>query len=203
MTAKMGRGLVVLGVALVLLSAGFLAVSYIKNGKNAENLDRYAETITESIPEPYSTVIGERSGEMPTVEIDGRDFVALVEFPTVCKTLPVGAAWGRLNEYPCVYYGSAYEKNFIVGAVNRSGQLDFAEQIEFGDTVCLVDMTGGRYAYTVFDIKHTDSADNDTLFSQNHHGEDDFTLFVKNVYGFDYTIFRMRAYGGHTIAEAR
>ena len=71
-----------------------------------------------------------------------------------------------------------------IGGTSQKGQYAFYREISVGDAVFFTDMTGNRYAYTVKDIRHRDHADQTALQCVDAA----LTLFIKNVYGFEYVI---------------
>ena len=84
------------------------------------------------------------------------------------------------------FSGSMYSGSLIIGGSDNPGQLDFMKLITGGDTVYLTDMTGGRYSYTVTEILKTTDVSHDNLAA----GDAALVLFVRNTYGFDYTVVR-------------
>ena len=67
----------------------------------------------------------------------------------------------------------------------------FVKEISVGNAVYVTDMTGNQFSYKVTDIQYCDHADNQTLSSES----DDLTIFVKNIYAFEYIIIRCSALG--------
>lgn len=177
--------LVLIGVILVVLSVLLITVYQIIFYKSAQKNQMYVDIISKSIP-PVCDEIAETRIEntMPSFEVDGEDFVAVIEFSVNGIRLPVGNSWNKKNYYPCRYSGSVYDSSLIVGSVNRRGQFDFVKEVSVGDTVYITDMTGGRYSYNVSNIEYEDHADNDIL---NLNGAD-LVIFVKNLYAFEYII---------------
>lgn len=181
-----------MGIVFILLALITLIVWQIFVNNNAEKLSYYADTLYEIIPTPYSAVVEERSNNvMPSLSIDGRDFIVLLEFFGYDSVFPVGAVWEDSFRYPCRYTGSIYDNSLIIGGTNQKGQFTFVKEISVGDRIFLTDMTGAKYSYTVADIKYSAAADNEILLDNNN----DFTIFVKNMYAFEYIIIRCNSTG--------
>ncbi len=156
----------------------------------ANRIYNYLEKISQIIPPPQSAVLENRSDDrMPSLCVDGNDFIGILEFQEAGCAFPVGGSWGKSDQFPCHYYGSIYDGSMVIGATNQRGQIAFAKDLSVGDTIFLADMTGNRYRYSVTDIIYSDHANNDVLIS----GSDDLTLFIKNIYAFDYIIVKCNA----------
>lgn len=182
----------IIGIVLILLSMSLLIFWQSGIKRNAEALSVYVQTLEELIPEVQSAVVEPRvNNAMPSLNVYGNNFIAILELPANDASLPVGALWSVMDAYPCLYTGSAYDGSLIVGTSNQKGQFDFVKEISVGNAVYVTDMTGNQFSYKVTDIQYCDHADNQTLSSDS----DDLTIFVKNIYAFEYIIIRCSALG--------
>lgn len=177
--------LIVIGVCL-LAAAIILLFAWQWNIHTSEQKAKeYINVIRELIPEPQGAVPEERSdNSMSVLSIDGADFVGIIEMPRYESALPVGADWGNLTKYPRRFDGSIYNGTLQIGATTQKGQYDFYRDISVGDSVFFTDMEGNRFSYTVTDIRYEKNADQSTLQCK----DTSLTLFVKNVYAFEYVI---------------
>ena len=145
----------------------------------------YVHTIRTIIPTPQGAVPQERGDNgMAVLSLDGVDFVGLLEMPRYGAALPVCADWGRISRYPCCLSGSIYDGTMQIGTTSQKGQWDFYREVSLGDALYFTDMEGNRYAYVVSDVRYEEHADQAALQRR----EAALTLFVKNVYGFEYII---------------
>lgn len=180
------------GIVLIAAALGFLLVRQYTIGENARKSAGYAETIRTLIPEPQAAMLEERQDNaMPLLCIDGTDFAALLEFPAFNVAFPVGAAWQGGAAYPCRYAGSIYDRSLVIGSTNARGQLDFVKELRVGDDLWLTDMVGDCYAYEIADIQYRAHADNETIYADTSA----LTVFVKNMYAFEYIMLRCEAKG--------
>ena len=134
------------------------------------------------IPEQYSNM------EMPSLQLEGQNLIALVEFPDFDRTLPVRSSWdgGKVWTMPARFCGTAYDGSLVIGGSDQPGQFDFFGQIELGAAVKLTDMMGREFSYTVTRIDRAEKASGEKLTA----GEWELTLFVRDSYSLEYTLVR-------------
>ena len=174
-------GICILWVACLLIAA----VLFWWQSTTAVSNGDYVRRIQTLIPQSQGAVLEpRRDNAMAALSVDGVDFVGLLELPRCGSIQPVCAQWGNQSKYPSCFSGSVYDRTLQIGATSRQGQYDFYRDISVGDSVYFTDMEGNRYAFTVSDLRYEKKADQQTL-SQNNA---DLTLFIKNIYGFDYLI---------------
>lgn len=178
-----------LGCLLILGSMGILLFSQFRAKKAQEDAAKITEKICAILP-PRSVGVMDTytCTEMPVLQIDGRDFVGLVEIPTFGVTLPIYNAWdaAKTTDYPCRFCGTVYDGSLVIGGADQQGQFDFLDRIELGNVIKVVDMTGGEYEYTVTRVDRSKTAEADILIDDSC----DLTLFVRDTYSLDYLIVR-------------
>ena len=166
--------------AIVMLISWQWGISYY-----AKQAQTYVKTIKNIIPTPQNAALEEKGNNtMPTLAVDGTDFVGIIEIPRYNSTLPVGANWGQTTKYPCCFSGSIYNGSLKIGATTQKGQYDFYTSLSVGDTVKFTDMQGNCYNFVVTNLKYTNNANKTTL----NRTDAPLTLFIKNVYSLEYLI---------------
>ena len=177
--------LIIIGVCLLVAAIVLLFAWQWNIHTSEQKAKEYVSVIRERIPEPRGAVLEERKDNtMSTLSIDGTDFVGILEFPRFEATLPVCVEWGKPEKYPCRFSGSVYYRTMQIGGTSQKGQYDFHRDISVGDNVSFTDMEGNRFLYAVTDIRYEKNADQSTLFCEDA----SLTLFIKNVYAFEYII---------------
>ena len=88
---------------------------------------------------------------MPTVTIDGYDYIGYVEVPVLGLKLPVMAEWDydRLKIAPCRYAGSTKSDDLVIAGHNYRRHFSPLKQLVPGDAVYFFDMDGVCSAYEV------------------------------------------------------
>ena len=176
---------VIVGICLLVGSIVILALWRWNINSSEKKALYYVNTLRELIPEPQNAVLEERrDNTMSVLSVDGTDFVGIVELPRYGSSLPVCAEWGESSKYPCRFSGSVYDGTMQIGATTQKGQYDFYRELSVGDTVIYTDAEGNQYTFAITSIRNEKHADQTAL----SHGSAPLTLFIKNIYSFEYLI---------------
>ena len=159
---KKGVLFTIIGLALIvaalLLTGRNLFEEYLA-GKEAEQiLSALQDRIPESVPQngeedqdalPDYLINPEM--EMPTVEIEGREYIGKLEIPSLELELPVLSQWSYpgLKISPCRYSGSAYTGNFIIAGHNYRTHFGPLRNISPGAEIRFTDVKGRSFVYEV------------------------------------------------------
>ena len=130
----------------------------------------------------------DREKEMPVLELDGEDYVALLEIPVYGLKLPVCNVWdkGKAVLQPCRFSGSVYEGTLVIGGYDQVGQFDFFDRILDGTEVFVTDMTGSTFSYVVDQVERSKFAKEENLIKEGS----DLTLFVRDAQLLEYVMLR-------------
>lgn len=178
-----------LGFALIGLGMGLVLISQLQSRRASQQNAVIAERISSLLPSGnVSNPADYSQPEMPVLQIDGSDFVCLLDVPTQGITLPVLSQWdtGKLPSHPCRFWGSIYDGTMILGGSSGEGQFDFCSRLELGDKIQITDMQGGVFLCRVDRIDRSNSADFDKLSDLAY----PLTLFVREEYDNRYIIVR-------------
>ena len=141
---------VFLGVVCLLCSVGFV----VYNRWESEN----AAKVTESLLEDVQSAIDEKNAEpndsgpkMSTVKVDGYECIGILSIPVLDLEFPVLTDWSyaKLKKAPCHYYGSCYEKDFVIAAHNYKAHFGRLSELQAGDVVVFTDVSGTAHYYEV------------------------------------------------------
>jgi sortase A len=91
------------------------------------------------------------STEMATVKVGGYDCIGVLTVPVLDLELPVLTDWSyaKLKKAPCHYYGTYYEKDFVIAAHNYESHFGRLSQLQAGDIVIFTDVNGVDHCYEV------------------------------------------------------
>lgn len=89
--------------------------------------------------------------DMPTVTIDGNEYIGVLEIPALELTLPVLSAWNypKLNISPCRYTGSAYTDDLVIAAHNYICHFANIPLLNEGAEIHFTDVSGNIFTYSV------------------------------------------------------
>ena len=88
---------------------------------------------------------------MATVTVNGNECIGILSIPALSLELPVLTDWSyaKLKKAPCLYYGSYYEKDFVIAAHNYPGHFGRIGELKEGEAVLFTDANGNTYSYRV------------------------------------------------------
>ncbi len=189
MRSKRSIFLLVMG-ALCLLGALGLT------GYNVWDEQRASRSVVESA-EQLSTVIRPKAESdqlllpqeqavMPTVPLDGNNYIGVLEIPTLGLSLPIldECTDSLLKVAPCRYAGNLYD-GLIIAGHNYVSHFKKLSQLAPGDAVRFTDVDGNVWEYTVttteiisgYDVEGMEEGDWDlTLFTCTYGGQDRVTV---------------------------
>ena len=174
-----------IGIGLLAGALVTLAVWQWNINASKEKSHDYIQLLRETMPDPVNATLEERrDNSMPVLSVEGTDFVGIIEMPRYNLALPVCAEWGQSSETPCLFSGSIYNSTLQIGATSQKGQFDFYREISVGDQIYFTDMEGNRYTLEVTGLRYEDHIDQTALQKEDAA----MTLFVKNLYAFDYLV---------------
>ena len=152
---------IVLGICCLIASVGFIAYNKweAENAQNASQnlLQDVRESMQDSDSTPESSK--EESAEFPvdvpqemlTTQVDGYDCIGVLSIPVLEIELPVLTDWSyaKLKIAPCHYFGSFYEKNFVIAAHNYQTHFGRLSELQAGDLILFADISGSVHCYEV------------------------------------------------------
>lgn len=89
--------------------------------------------------------------EMAIVTVGGYDCIGILSIPILDLELPVLSEWSyaKLKKAPCLYYGSCFEKDFVIAAHNYTAHFGKLSKLHPGDLIVFTDAKGETYYYEV------------------------------------------------------
>ena len=156
---------IILGICCLISSVGFIAYNDWEE-ENAQNASKnILQDIRKNIPDnTREESASEESArdesednlvdipqEMPTTQVNGYDCIGILSIPVLELELPVLTDWSytRLKIAPCHYFGSYYEKDFVIAAHNYQSHFGRLSELQPKDLILFTDISGTVYCYEV------------------------------------------------------
>lgn len=157
-------------VGSLLLAAALLLVGYnlydeYRAGQTANHVlealqQQMPETPSDDLQTPENSILEQTEipdyvlnpdMEMPTQEIEGNDYIGVLEIPSLGLFLPVMSEWSysKLKLAPCCYHGSAYTGSLTIAAHNYRTHFGPVRDVSAGTQVFFTDVKGRRFSYEV------------------------------------------------------
>ena len=152
----MGVICVILGVVCILSAAGFAVYNRWEDDQAEETAqDLLADVqsiMDETQPQkPLPDDTEQIPTEMETVNVGGYDCIGILSVPVLDLELPVLTDWSyaKLKKAPCHYYGTYYEKDFVIAAHNYQSHFGKLSELQPKDLILFTDVSGTVYCYEV------------------------------------------------------
>jgi sortase A len=156
---------IILGVCCLISSLGLIAYNRWEEEKAQDVSKNILQDVQEDIqdntreestseesnqykPEEISVDIPK---EMLTTQVDGYDCIGVLSIPVLELELPVLTDWSyaKLKIAPCHYFGSCYEKDFVIAAHNYQSHFGRLSELQPKDLILFTDISGTVYCYEV------------------------------------------------------
>ena len=180
MRRKIGIICMILGAALVL---GALSI-FLYNQHEASEAEK---SVSDILPQLQDEIDSDNtsptdneginySGDMPTIEIDGYEYIGYLSIPSLGLELPVMADWSypQLRIAPCRYSGSIWSDDMVLMAHNYARHFGQLSRLSIGEEVIFKDVNGITITYEVMAIDTLNPTEVEYMTS----GEYDLTLFT-------------------------
>ena len=156
---------IILGICCLTSSLGLIAYNHWEE-ENAQSASKNIlldirenildNTHEESIPAESGR---DESGEIPvdipqemlTTQVDGYDCIGVLSIPVLELELPVLTDWSyaKLKIAPCHYFGSYFQKDFVIAAHNYQSHFGRLTELQPKDLILFTDISGTVYCYEV------------------------------------------------------
>lgn len=166
-------------VGLLLIAAAFFLTAY--NWWDSDRAGDASNTAAEKLKLEISDDKERDPGEMPTIRIDGNDYIGLLEIPSLELSLPVIADWDyeKLKTAPCRYSGSYYTDDLVIAGHNYIRHFSPLKRIDIGAEVYFTNAVGEVFRYTVSNVETLMPTQVEDMVE----GDWDLTLFTCTIGG--------------------
>lgn len=155
MRKRIGNICIIVGVVCLIAAVGLVAYNRWEADRAAESAQSILVEVQSMIGTPNATPppidLPDTPAEMATVSVDGFACIGVLSVPVLELELPVLTDWSyaKLKKAPCLYYGTCYEKDFVIAAHNYPSHFGRLSELQSGDVVVFTDVTGTTHRYEV------------------------------------------------------
>lgn len=167
-----------LGALLILAALALTAYNLLDDARAGRAAATMANQLAQRIDglDSSGSSLPGPDASMPTLELDGRTFIGLLEIPDLDLALPVQDKWSEASSRysPCRYEGSAYAGDLIIAGHNYRSHFGPLGRLSVGAKVRFTDVAGHVFTYRVTGIETIDGHDIEGMRA----GTWDLTLFT-------------------------
>lgn len=166
---SLGTVCIVLGVLLMLAAGGLYAYNRYEDAHAGAEAQTVVQDLEEKVVEKTETAAAstpeEMTAELPSVFVDGYDYVGVLTIPALDLRLPVMQDWSypKLKIAPCRQYGSSRTNDLVIAAHNYETHFGKIGTLAVGDEVRFTDMDGIDNYYSVQKVEVHDPTDVDAV----------------------------------------
>ena len=166
---SLGTVCIVLGALLMLAAGGLYAYNRYEDahaGAEAQTVVQDLEDkVVEKTEQAAASAPEEMTTELPSVFVDGYDYVGVLTIPALDLRLPVMQDWSypKLKIAPCRQYGSSRTNDLVIAAHNYETHFGKIGTLAVGDEVRFTDMDGIDNYYAVQKVEVHDPTDVDAV----------------------------------------
>ena len=188
MRSKRAAAFLLLGVLCLVGALGLTGYNLWDEQRAFHSAETGVEQLRAVIPSKKDSqpLVPQEQVVMPTVPLDGRNYVGVLEIPALDLALPVldDCTESLLKVAPCRYKGNLYD-GMIVAGHNYRSHFKNLSQLSVGDTLRFIDVDGNVWNYTVaateiingYDVEAMERGDWDlTLFTCTYGGKERVTV---------------------------
>ena len=180
---RVGLVMMIIGIMAVTAGLGLSGYNLWDNYRAGIQAYTVLETIVqhqeEAATDPNETPSGhppDLDRKLPTLEVDGHQYIGTVSIPVIDVVLLVQEDWSLelLKTSPCRYMGSPYQGDLIICAHNYATHFGRLKKLLPGDEVIFTDVEGNEFCYTVVELESLAG----TAVEEMESGAWDLTLFT-------------------------
>lgn len=151
MRKRIGIACVLLGALCILGAVGFVAYNRWEANNAEETTKDLLRNVQSVLSEEHTEQSLTNDTKMTTAKVDGYDCIGILSVPALDLELPVLTDWSyaKLKKAPCHYYGSYYEKDFVIAAHNYKAHFGRLSELRAGDVIVFTDVGGTARYYEV------------------------------------------------------
>ncbi len=184
---RIGTVCIAAGIILLLAALGLLIYNRWDSERAGREVAEVQDALKEAEEERTPSYDGElqpdvpEDGIMPTITIDGNEYIGTLSVPRFGLELPVMNEWSYpgLKIAPGRYVGSVWTNDLVICGHNYERHFGNLRYLEVGDPITFTDVLGNVFDYTVEEVLILQPTAVDEMIT----GDWDLTLFTCTIGG--------------------
>lgn len=189
-----GTILILLGIIAILIAVLLLLYNIWDSKRAGQEAEKIASELEQEIEQDKDDQDPDQNDfsddSMPTIEIDGNQYIGILEIPAIQLKLPVMEEWDyeRLKISPCRFTGSYYTDDLVICGHNYASHFSPIKWLDIGADVYFTNVKGEVFHYIVSNRETVQPTDITKMTgNQSNHGDEsedwDLSLFTCNTGG--------------------
>ena len=143
--------LIITGIIFIILALCLLMYNAYADNRAGKKSQEALEKIQESLKDINKNEQSEDSSKEKILNIDGNDYIGIIEIPVLNLELPVMSEVDddNLKISPCRYSGTIETNDLVICAHSYKKLFRYIKNLNQGDIVILTDMNGKEHLYQV------------------------------------------------------
>ena len=191
MKSKKGIAFIVTGLLCIIAALALFVFNQAQSGHARTESENVVAVLSEQIRETASQHHGavfptdDPERPMPVLTVEDRSYVGILSIPALELELPVLSYFDEsaLQITPCLYSGSIYNNDMVIGAHNYDAHFGRLRSLVMGDEVTFTDTENNRWRFEVVDMETLGPEQNDELTVKQNENDWDMSLFTCNYTG--------------------
>ncbi len=180
---RVGNILIAVGAVLLAAALALLVYNQWDSWRASRDVAEVQEKLEEAKEELYivKDPTEEHDSNMPTIEIDGWEYIGSIEVPRFGLELPVMSEWSYegMRIAAARYSGSVWDNDLVICGHNYDRLMGNLRNAREGDTVVFTDVQDNVFNYTVCEVETLMPREVEEMIT----GDWDLTLFTCTIGG--------------------
>lgn len=178
---KSGKIFIIIGLLLITAALSLLSYNIWDSDRAGKSSQKIFASLDEAIEESESNFPNNIPyREMPTIEIDGYEYIGTLSIPYLDLDLPIMAEWDyqRLMIAPCLFNGSVYQNNMVIAAHNYASHFGYIKNLPVDTDIYFKDCENNEYHYKLGWIESLSPDMEEQMTIKTTKNDWDLTLFT-------------------------
>ena len=191
MKSKIGVFIIIAGLLCLTAALAFFVFNKVESDHAEESSEKIVSALQSKLGESEKKSAAKEfptdnpDRKMPALSLEGSDYIGILSIPYLDLELPVLSVLtdDALQITPCLYSGSVYGNDMVIGAHNYDSHFGNISSLVMGASVFFTDAENNLYEYEVANIETLRPEQTEELTKKQRTNDWDLTMFTCNYSG--------------------